>query len=193
MATETVRAIQSDAIAERVMQAAASVLEEGRALTFRELSRASGVPERTLYRYYPTRRDLLIGLRNWGNGQLDFDGTWPTDVPAAVALVRHAFPLFDRFAPVARELLLDPEGSAVLAVDSVQRRRAAQTLVRSEAPGLERADARRVAAAVQVLTAANAWHTLHEYWNMSGTEAAEVVALAVELLLAGARAKAERS
>ena len=193
MPSETVRAIHSDAIAERVMQAAANLLEEGRSLTFRELSLASGVPERTLYRYYPSRRDLLIELRNWGNRRLDFDGTWPTDARAAVALVRHAFPLFDRFAPVARELLLDPEGSAVLAVDSAQRRRAAQTLVRSEAPGLDRADARRVAAAVQVLTAANSWHALHQYWDMSGTEAAEVVALAVELLLAGARAKAERN
>ena len=44
-----------------------------------------------------------------------------------------------------------------------------------------------MAAALQLLTSAAAWQTLHDYWDMDGEEAGETAALAVELLLAGAR------
>ena len=51
--------------------------------------------------------------------------------------------------------------------------------------------ARRVAAATQLLTVAATWQTLRDYWGMDGNEAAETAALAVELLLDGARARAD--
>jgi hypothetical protein len=41
-----------------------------------------------------------------------------------------------------------------------------------------------------LLTAAATWQTLHDYWDMDGEEAGETAALAIELLLAGARARA---
>ena len=47
-----------------------------------------------------------------------------------------------------------------------------------------------MAAALQLLTSAAAWQTLHDYWDMDGEEAGETAALAIELLLAGARARA---
>ena len=43
---------------------------------------------------------------------------------------------------------------------------------------------------MQLLTTAATWNTLRDYWDMDGAEAAETAALAVELLLDGARARA---
>jgi hypothetical protein len=48
-----------------------------------------------------------------------------------------------------------------------------------------------VAAAVQLLTTAATWNTLRDYWDMDGREAAETAALAVELILDGARRQAQ--
>ena len=40
---------------------------------------------------------------------------------------------------------------------------------------------------IQLLTSAAAWQTLRDFWEMDGNEAAEAVAVAIDLLLAGAR------
>lgn len=71
------------------------------------------------------------------------------------------------------------------------RRQAAIEVVRNEVPGLDRDLTERVAAAVQVLTVAATWQSLHEYWDLDGQGAAETVALAIQLVLEGARARAE--
>jgi hypothetical protein len=63
-------------------------------------------------------------------------------------------------------------------------------VVANEAPGLDAADARQVAAAVQLLTTAATWNSLRDYWDMDGAEAAETAVLAVELILDGARRRA---
>jgi hypothetical protein len=62
-------------------------------------------------------------------------------------------------------------------------------VVRLEASQLDRASTRRVAAVLQLLTSAAAWQTLRDYWDMDGKEAGESVALAIELLLLGARTR----
>ena len=50
-----------------------------------------------------------------------------------------------------------------------------------------------MAAAVQILTVAATWQSLHEYWDLDGNAAAETSALAIELILEAARARALRS
>ena len=57
----------------------------------------------------------------------------------------------------------------------------------------EGTSARRLAALLQLLTTASTWQTLRDYWDMDGSEAAEAAALAVELLLEGARARKARA
>jgi uncharacterized protein YigA (DUF484 family) len=89
-----------------------------------------------------------------------------------------------------RELLIAPEGRLARLASKAERQQASLQLVRREASGLERADARRIAAVLQLLTAASTWQTLRDYWDMSGEEAAETSAFAIELLLDSARARA---
>ena len=43
-----------------------------------------------------------------------------------------------------------------------------------------------------MLTSAAAWQTLRDYWDMDGAEAAETVAVALSMLLEGARQEAKR-
>jgi AcrR family transcriptional regulator len=175
------------------MEGLAAVLQAEKALTFKEVAAASGVPERTLYRYYPTREDLLAGAYEWANERIGFEGEPPTDRDGARDLVRRAFPAFDDIAAVVSELLAAPEGRAARLASRPDRQRAALALVKREVPGLRRTEQRRVAAAVQVLTTASTWQALRDHWEMDGAEAGETAAHAIALLLEGARANHDKS
>jgi AcrR family transcriptional regulator len=181
---------RTDLVRRRALEGAAAVLGRGEALTFAAVSAASEVAERTLYRHFPTREDLLRGLYEWVNERLAVDAERPTDAAGMARLVRLVFPGFDSLAAVVRELLTAPEGRLARLAANPARQRAALALVEHEAAGLAPAEARRVAAVMQLLTAASTWQALRDYWGMDGAEAAEAAVLASELMLAGARARA---
>jgi AcrR family transcriptional regulator len=185
----TARDTRSQAVKDRVLEGVAALLERGEALTFAKVASAAGVPERTVYRYFTTREALLAAVFEWSNRKIGFDGKLPVDAETTVALVRKVFPGFDEIAPVIKELLIAPEGLQARRTQLDKRRRAAIDVVRHEAPQLDRVATRRVAAALQLLTTAATWQTLRDYWDMNGQEAGETAALAVELLLAGARTR----
>jgi AcrR family transcriptional regulator len=189
MPADTLQAARSALVRERVLDGVAELLAAGEELTFARVAKAAGVPERTVYRHFPTREGLLTAVYHWANQRIEFDGDLPVDVEGAVRLVRRVFAGFDEIAPVIRELLVAPEGLAARLSENDRRQQAATAIVRHEAPGLDRATTRRVAATVQLLTAAATWQTLRDYWDMDGTEAAETAALAIELVLGAARAR----
>lgn len=183
---------RADLVRTRVIEGVVSLLSAGRPLTFKEVAQEAGVPERTVYRHFPTRADLLAAVFAWTNEQIGHDGPRPTDEAGVVALARDAFRGFDDLAPVVRRMLVEPDGRDARLADVAERRRAAVGLVDTEVPGLDPATRDRVAAAVQVLTVAATWQSLHDYWDLDGAEAAEAVALAIGLLLEGARARTDR-
>ncbi|MBL7497376.1 helix-turn-helix transcriptional regulator [Frankia sp. CNm7] len=204
MTSESLRDARSALVRDRVLEGVAAVLTAGDDLTFAKVAKAAGVPERTVYRHFPTREALLTAVFGWANRRIGFDGPDPDGAgpgsrPAAepvtgaeaADLVRRVFAGFDEIAPVVRELLRAPEGLFARLSDNDRRRRAARGVVDREAPGLDEASARRVAAVVQVLTAAATWQTLRDYWDVDGVEAGEAAALAIQLLLDGARARAQ--
>ena len=173
---------------DRVLDGVADLLAQGQDLTYAKVAAAADVPERTVYRYFPTRQDLMTAVVAWVNERTGRPRGQTRD--EAIELVRQLFPVFDDLAPVVREVLMAPEGLAARLEDNDERRAAAHAVVDHEAAGLDPATARRVAAAVQLLTSAAAWQTLRDYWDMDGAEAAETVAVALTMLLAGARAGA---
>ena len=175
-----------------MLEGVAAVLSRGDDLTYANVAAAAAVPERTLYRHFPTREALLTAVFHWANERIGFRGELPANEAELSALVRRVFPGFDTLAPVIRELLIAPEGRLARLASKPERQRASIDLVRREVQGLDRTAARQVAAVLQLLTAASTWQTLRDYWDMSGAEAAETAALAIELLLAGARAKGRR-
>lgn len=171
-----------DLVRERVFAGVHAVLAADEDLTFAKVAQASGVSERTLYRHFPTRADLLGGAYAWANDRMGLEAR-PRTRAEATAVVRRAFPTFDELAPVIRELLAAPEGLTARLADNADRRRSAVALVRAERPDLEPRAARRLAAVVQLLGSAAAWQGLRDYWELDGKEAAEACALAIDLLL----------
>ncbi len=181
---------RADLVRTRVIEGVVALLDAGGTLTFKEVAQQAGVPERTVYRYFPTRTALLAAVFEWTNEQIGHDGPRPTTEAELVAFVRQTFRGFDAHAPVVRQMLVEPDGRAARLADVDDRRRSAVDLVDHEAPGLHRATRDKVAAAIQVLTIASTWQSLHDYWDLDGPDAAETSALAIELLLEASRARA---
>jgi AcrR family transcriptional regulator len=192
-ATQTMQSARAEAVRERVVAAASAVLAAGEPLTFARVAAASCVPERTLYRYYPTRPALLAAVFAWTNAQIGYEGPFPTDEAGLAAHVQRVFPGFDTVAPAIREFLVDPDSLPVRLDDNEERKRAVRAAVRDAAPDLDRRSTTRVAAALQLLTTAAAWQTLRDYWGMDGVEAAATATLAIELLLDGARQRTKET
>jgi AcrR family transcriptional regulator len=180
---------RSELVRQRVLEGVAALLERGEALTFSAVASAAAIPERTVYRYFPTREALLGALYDWANARVGTDGERPGDPESFARFVRQTFTGFDALAPVVRELLVAPEGRLARLAQNPERQRAVLAIVRQEAPRLDAPSARRLAAVLQLLTAAAAWQNFRDYWGMDGAEAAETSVLAAELLLEAARAR----
>ena len=178
-------------VRERVLEGVAQVLAGGDELTFARVAKAADVPERTVYRHFPTREALLAAVFDWANARVGFEGERPVRRDEVVALIERLFPGFDEIAPVIHELLVAPEGRTARLAHNDERRRTAETLVRNEVPGLDRRSARQVAAALQLLTSASAWQTLRDVWEMDGGEAADAATMAIDLIIDGARGRAD--
>jgi AcrR family transcriptional regulator len=176
-------------VRDRVLEGVAEVLAAGDDLTFARVAVAAGVPERTVYRHFPTRRALLTAVYGWVNQRRGDALERPTTAREAGELVRRAFPTFDEVAPVVRELLVDGEGLPARLADNDRRQRAALDLVRHHVRKADPTTVRRLAAVVQLLTSAAAWQSMRDYWQFDGAEAAEASALAVDLLLSAASQK----
>jgi AcrR family transcriptional regulator len=192
MSTVPLQVARRAVVRERVLEGAASLLADGESLTFAKVAKVAAVPERTVYRHFPTRERLLADLFVWANERVGLTGPRAETSAGLAESVRRTFLGFDELEPVIRGLLAAPDGLWVRLSDNDARRRGATTVVRNTAPGLGRATERRVAATVQLLTSAAAWQSLRDYWDMDGNEAANTITLALELLLDGAAARTRR-
>jgi AcrR family transcriptional regulator len=192
MSTVSLQEARVALVRDRVLEGVAEVLAAGDDLTFTRVAVAAGVPERTVYRHFPTRQALLTAVYDWVNQRAGNDTDRPTTATEAGEMVRRAFPMFDEVAPVVRELLVAREGLPARLADNDRRRRATLELVRHHVVDADPTTVRRLAAVVQLLTSAGAWQSMRDYWELDGVEAAEASALAIDLLLSAAARSAPR-
>jgi AcrR family transcriptional regulator len=179
----TVRDIRADAVRGRVIGGVGELIAAGDPVTFGKIAAAAGVPERTVYRHFPTREALFAALYEDANARIGFDGDLPTTVAAMTEMVPRVFPGFDTIAPVVDELLRTPEGRRARLARTEGRRKAATAVVRDAQPSLDAATTRQLAAVVQVLATAAVWQALRDFWDMDGDEAAAAVTTAITRLL----------
>lgn len=187
MTTAPLHEARAALVRDRVLAGVGVVLDAGEELTFQRVAHAAGVSERTVYRHFPTRDDLMAAVFDWANARIGFEGEQPRDASTMATMIETVFPGFDSIAPVVDALLTTAEGRRARLANIDARRSAAVALVRAEAPGLDDATTIRLAAVVQVLGSATTWQALRDLWDLDGAEAATTVTTALDALLAGAR------
>ncbi|MEI6418024.1 MAG: helix-turn-helix domain-containing protein, partial [Sphingomonadales bacterium] len=177
------KAATSDLILDAVGACLADTgLEE---LSIDAVAATAGIAKRTIYRHFATREALLDAW--WARHKQDIgQERFPDTAAALAAFPRRAFPKFDAEAEVMRGMVLSEQGRAMTLAANEQRKAAIRAAVHDGAGPLPETQATQIAAAVQLLQSATAWLTMREYWGLSGAQAGEASALAIEALLAAA-------
>ncbi|QEO10730.1 helix-turn-helix domain-containing protein [Protaetiibacter larvae] len=167
-----------------ILASAAALLREStfEDITYADIAEHSGVSERTIYRYFPTRSHLLESLARWIERERLPESDFTT-IPEFIATVHQRFRAFDAapaFAFVlARAASVSPtldNPSSPLA-DSIER------MLRSVAPTLNARDLRRTTAALRYFGSAMFWARMRSGLDGSAAQTSEVFERTVRTLL----------
>lgn len=188
MAPTSLREQHAVATRERILGAVADLLERGEAeeLTMPGVAEASGVSLRTIYRYYPTREDLLEAAGRWIGDEL-LKHPYPRDLDEIADLYQVGCRDFDERPGLVRALALSQLGQRVRGYRRSERREAIEEALRAELGGLSEKELRQAAAVLSYLHNMLAYTTLREESGLSGEEIGEAIGSAIRTLVADLR------
>lgn len=183
----SLRQRQKDMTRDLVLQALASILEEGEMLSFtmQQVADRAGISLRSLYRYFPTRETLVEAMYDWVDLHLQMPD--PTIVPSTIdelpAMAEKAANLFNKQPRLVRAgvialltMKLQPKGRE-------KRNKALEKLANQVTLALPRAESRRAFAVFRHLFGAQAWLSMRDQAGLDGEEAGKAVAWALQTLI----------
>jgi AcrR family transcriptional regulator len=146
------------------------------------VAREAGITERTVYRHFETREQLLEATWSTVNetiGIRDF----PRTVLELIERPKTLFPAFAGHGEVIRAMLASPQGRQLRLSANKERQAALRTLVKQAIPGLREPALTRLCAAIQALGSASGWATMTDYWGLESAEAGRAASEAIAMLL----------
>jgi len=177
-----------------IFEALVRHLEGGDAddVSMEELAREAGVSRRTLYRYFPSRGDLLAAAGEWIR---DEALQLPVDIgeEGIAASFREASARLEKHPKLARALLRTQTGRAMRGETRSARVRAIRAAVRREVPGLPHRDVERASAVLGYLCSSSAWITIQDESRLDAKDAQNAVVWAIETLLTRLREQQART
>jgi AcrR family transcriptional regulator len=177
---------QADLTRELIMRAFQELLQDDHpdAITYPQVAEAAGVSLRTVYRYFPTRVELLQSAAAW---LAEFTEGVHWDDPRTVRDLAGVLPqmgrLFDEhtnvFRALADDALQPPRSAAVAAA------------IAEVSGNLPEAEARRAEAVLAHIRSGRAWLVLHDHYGLGGDEIAAALDWAATTLLEDVRRRNE--
>jgi AcrR family transcriptional regulator len=188
MPTTSLRTRQAALARQAIFDALVRHLEAGDAddIPMEELAREAGVSRRTLYRYFPSRADLLAAAGDWIRAEAL---QLPVDIgdEGIAESFRAAAARMQQRPRLARALLRTQTGRAVRGSTRAERVKAIRKAVRGEVPGLAKREVERAAAVLGLLCSSNAWITIQDESGLDASSAQAAVVWAIDTLLAQLR------
>jgi AcrR family transcriptional regulator len=176
---------QAKATRDRILAATIDLMQTDETAPIDAIARAAGVERRTVFRHFETREALLAEAFLWLNDRLGIVVA-PADPAALASAIRSGFARMDGLEGAVRAGLHSRAGRE-MRLASLPRRQAA--FAASLAPvtaTLDPAARARVEALAHLLFSAAAWEVLKDYGGLTGAEAGEAAAWALERLLSAA-------
>lgn len=168
---------------EKILAAYSELIEEVGTddVSFRLIALRAGVGERTVFRYYPTRVDLLLATSAWIEQTIftrpESDSIF--DVPIAI---REAMERYDR-RPELAHVVAETAMRGVNGSGPAPQRARFDALLRREVPSLNAAERRRIVAALCHLDSSATWVSMRRELGMSGRDIADAATWAAESIL----------
>ena len=188
------RARQKEQTRDLILEAVGQILARAdfSAATIAEVARVAQVTERTIYRHFPTREDLLrefwkVTLQRLSGDLLDN----PDSLDEMLELTRRLFTMFDAEEGVMRAISASPEGRMIRKGPNEERLGKVQQFLAPLLEGNPERERENVAAAVFTLCSVSVWMHMRDYCGFDGPRAGEAAAGAIELIVEAARRRGE--
>jgi AcrR family transcriptional regulator len=190
MTSMSLREQHAMATRERILGAVADLLERDDAeeVTVPAVAEASGVSLRTIYRYYPTREELLEAAGRWIGDEL-LRHPYPRDLDEVADLYQEGARDFDERPGLVRALAFSQLGRHVRGYRRRERLEAIGQALRGELTELSELELRRAEAVLAYLHNMLAYTTLREENGLSGEEIGQAIGWAIRTLIADLRTR----
>jgi AcrR family transcriptional regulator len=191
-AAGSLRERQAAVAREAILESVVQMLESGEPeeITLAEVAERAGVSKRTLYRYFPTRADLIAAAGDWIYERIglpmDVDGAHdivPSALEASTRSMRHL--------RLTRALNQSETGREIRSPRRLARAQAIERALAELTDGLDPAEAARVTAMIQYLSGSRTWLLLHDELGLDLPDAQAAMVWALETLLADVRRRSE--
>ncbi|HWI30847.1 MAG TPA: helix-turn-helix domain-containing protein [Microbacterium sp.] len=168
---------------EAILAAYAELIEELGTddVSFRLIARRAGVGERTIFRNYATRVDLLLATASWIESRIfpRQDSQSIFDMPLTIRAVMESYDLRPELAHVVAETAMRGISGAAPS----PRRAMLEEMIDAEIPALGDDERRAIVAALAHLDSAATWVTFRREFGMSRSDIADAAAWAAEAVL----------
>ncbi len=147
-----------------------------------KVARRAGVSTRTVYRYFPTRDDLLAAVEAHVN-EVAPEPAAPTDATDASSFVGELYAYFDRNSELIEAQSRTRLGGEVLDRSRARRRAGRGQLLDQMFPGVGERERLKRFALVRTLISSRTWRLMTQEVGLSTEEATEVVTWAIDALI----------
>jgi AcrR family transcriptional regulator len=159
-------------------------------VSFRIIASRAGVGERTVFRYYPARADLLLATAAWIESTIFARPASESifDVPLAIRETMAAYERRPELAHVVAETAM----RGVNGADPAPHRAEFERLLDREVTGLDDDERMAIVTALSHLDSSTTWVTMRNELGMRGRDIADAAAWAAEAVLDPLRGRANR-
>jgi AcrR family transcriptional regulator len=168
---------------EAILAAYAELIEELGTddVPFRLIARRAGVGERTVFRNYPTRVDLLLATAGWIETEIfpRQDSSSIFDMPLTIRAAMESYDGRPELAHVVAETTMRGISGAAPS----PRRQLLEEMIDAEISALDESERTAIVAALAHLDSAATWVTFRREFGMSRRDIADAAAWAAEAVL----------
>ena len=182
------RAEQKQRTHERILEAAAEqLLEDGiEELSLPRAAKRARVSVPTVYRHFPTAEALMRELTEWVGRRTNIDGV-PENIDEFTEWVPRLFAYWDENEALIRARLLSRVHRQIHRGAGHRKDEAIEKAMKEVTAQLDPLDARRACALVRLLVSGAAWEMMRDSWGLTGEQAGEGLAWAINVLVAELR------
>jgi AcrR family transcriptional regulator len=186
MPTEEVslRQRHSELTRELILRTVAEILEDGDTadLAVPEVARRSGVSLRTVYRYFPTREELIAAAGEW-IGINVLGGRIPSALAEVPEVYAENAGRWDEHPRLVETMALSRGANSLRSVRRQERLEKLREALGEVTDGLPEAEARQAFAVFAYLDNMLAWLTMRDEAGLDGAGAGAAVAWAMQVLI----------
>lgn len=152
-------------------------------LSVRAVARHANISERTIFRYFASREDLLDAIAAEVSRRLDAPPD-PTTVEELLAYPKAIYARFEASAALTEAVLHSELYHRIRTTDASKRMKAIRAVVDAAAPGRPERHRRLATADIHYHVVASTWRYFRSYFGLSPQDATECARMAIEQSLA---------